>query len=539
MPLGLLEGVLGGAGLFLLGMRFLSGGIRTVFDERLRRALSRLTSNRFNSFMFGIFLTLAFNSASAASIFVIGLANGGVLGLFQGINILGGAIIGASLSLSLPPFPYGLVSTPFIFVGAVLKLFARRRRYANAGELILGAGLLFLGLTILESSFKPYDTHPFYSAFGRFFLEDHLPTMLLGSITSIFVQSTQSFIRYADFLVVHGMMNQDAICGMTLGGVAGVALIALFASIGGASVSRRIAFFFFLTTMLVSVTQTFLYPFASVFYSTVGEFFGLSGFLDHAGLIYAVASCIIAMTVMLSSGVVSRFFGMREEVGVGVPQPCAGYIDMRIINTPALAIEQARKEISRMISVTIFMTADLREILFDFDARRVETVMRHEEVLDALNHEITSFLAQLAHRNSSVEASYEIPSFLQTVADLEHIGDRVIQLLGSVMKRKEAGVFFSDAAMEEIKKLADMVVEIISMVKASYDGEKIYSQKLHELKSEAKGIFERIRSSHHERICSGVCPPRTAIIYNEITESLIRIIEFCWNIIAVLGRKVT
>ena len=83
------------------------------------------------------------------------------------------------------------------------------------------------------------------------------------------------------------------------------------------------------------------------------------------------------------------------------PQPCAGYLDDRILNTPTLAIEQARKEIVRMIGVTSFMFADTREILFDYDARRAETISQHEQVLDSLNLEITSFLATLARSTTN------------------------------------------------------------------------------------------------------------------------------------------
>ena len=155
MPLSLIEGALGGIGLFLLGMRLMSDGIRTVADARIRDVFTTLTSNRLYSMLFGMAAALAVNSGSAAVIFTIGLVNGGVLNTFQALSVLGGVLIGASLPLHIHIIPYSLISTPLIFSGVVLKFFARKRRYANAGDLLLGIGLLFLGLTLLEGAIAP------------------------------------------------------------------------------------------------------------------------------------------------------------------------------------------------------------------------------------------------------------------------------------------------------------------------------------------------------------------------------------------------
>ncbi|MBC8018393.1 MAG: Na/Pi symporter, partial [Verrucomicrobia bacterium] len=141
MPLSLIEGALGGIGLFLLGMRLMSDGIRTVADVRIRRIFSIFTSNRLYSLLFGVAMAMTVNSGSAAVVFTIGLLNGGVLNTYQAMSVLGGVLIGASLSLHFPIIPYSLIATPLIFSGVLLKFFARRRRVANIGDLLLGIGL--------------------------------------------------------------------------------------------------------------------------------------------------------------------------------------------------------------------------------------------------------------------------------------------------------------------------------------------------------------------------------------------------------------
>src|ERR1035437_9265308 len=159
MPLGMLEGALGGIGLFLLGMRLLSEGIRSAADDRVRDIFRQVTSNRYLSLLFGTLMTLAVSSGSAAVIFTIGLFNGGILSAYQAICVLSGVLLGASLSPHLQVITYSLISGPLILCGVLLKFFSRKRRRTHLGTLLLGIGLLLLGLSLLEGTYNPIADH--------------------------------------------------------------------------------------------------------------------------------------------------------------------------------------------------------------------------------------------------------------------------------------------------------------------------------------------------------------------------------------------
>jgi phosphate:Na+ symporter len=546
MPLNLLEGALGGIGLFLLGMRIMSNGIRTVADMRIRAVFAAVTSNRLYSLLFGTVLSLAFNSAGAAVIFTIGLANGGVLTVFQAVSVLAGALVGASLSLHLHGIPYSLVATPLVFAGVLLKFFARRRRLANTGDLLLGAGLLFLGLSLLEGSFRPFESHPFYEAFKGAFFSNPFLAMIFGGIVACFVQSSLSATQVIASLVLSHQTPASVGAAMMLGSVVGVAAIGLIASIGGTSVSRRIAASFFLVTVVAVLPLMALAPHlvqriaSSELADMVAGSLQRGELFSQLAWVHTVAGLVAALIATGASGFISRLVGTLDDHGGNgaQPQPRAGYLDMRIINTPTLAIEQARKEIVRMVSVTAFMFADVREMLFDYDARRADTIRRHEQVLDSLNHEITAFLASLARATTSPEVSYEIPGLFQTVADLEHIGDRCEGILDRIIDRKEAAVYFSDEAMNDLRRLAAVVGEHIAFVEAMVrEGLTPEAEERRRLKEAARAVGDEIKELHFDRICAGICPPRAAMLFNELTADLERIAELCWNLMAIHGRK--
>lgn len=546
MPLSLFESVLGGIGLFLLGMRFMSDGIRTVADDRIRNVFAAFTSNRSYAMLFGLTLSMALNSANAAAIFVIGLANAGILNLYQALSVLAGVLIGASLTLHLPWIPYSLLATPLLFIGVILKYFVRRRRLANVGNFLLGSGLLFLGLSLLETCFRSSVSQPFYSAFNGAFFTHPLLSMIFGGMLAFFVQSTLSSASAVCSLVTSHNINALTASTMMLGGIAGVAVICGLASIGGTSVARRIAASFFMITLCAILP---LVAFAPQFLDMVDAGrLGIvnSGFPDdnplftHLAWVHTSAALLVALLVIALSGLISRLVGTGFRYGGKDtnPQPSARYLDMRILNTPTLAIEQGRKEISRMASVASFMFADIRKILFDFDARRADTIRKHEQVLDSLNHEITSFLAALARTTSNAEVSFEIPGMLQTVTDLEHMGDSCESVLNCIINRKEGNIFFSEEAMDDLRRVASAVndnvqytEDIIKQVIVHDDAE------YRELKQAARSLFDEIKQHHFERISSGVCPPRAAMLFNEITAAFVRIAELSWNITTVQVRK--
>ncbi len=546
MPLSLFEGALGGIGLFLLGMRIMSDGIRTVADDRIRSVFSAVTSNRFYSIILGSLLSLSLNSPTAAIILSIGLVNGGVLNVFQALNVLAGVLIGASLTLYLPGVSYSLVATPLIFIGVLLKFFARRRRFANTGDLLLGAGLLFLGLTLLKGSFSPTVHHPFYGAFHGAFFQRPALALLFGSILSCFVQSTVSLISVISSLVAGHHLNTGIAGIMALGGLVGVAAIGCLASITGISVSRRVTTTFILINLIAILPLILLAPalFDAVFSSDLTRLPGIpvqnDPLFNYLVLVHTIVSIVTAFMVTALSGVVSRFSGLLDDHGgvSSTTQPCAGYLDVRIINTPTLAIEQARKEIVRMIGVTSFMFADTREMLFEYDARRAETIRQHEQVLDSLNHEITAFLAKLARSTTNPVVSFEIPCLFQTVTDLEHIGDNCEEILKCIITRKEEHIFFSDDAMNDLRRLAGEVSSGFTSLEAYFlHGSQGDTHQLRNLKSRTRMVFDAVKQSHFERIRSGVCPPRTAMMFNELNAAFVRIAELSWNIMATLERK--
>src|SRR5512137_273250 len=128
---------LGGVGLFVLGMKFMSDGLQKIAGERLRRFLERSTGNRLTAALMGSCLASLLQSSSTASILVIGFVNAGLVSLYQALAVLMGTGIGATLVIQFIAFNISFFALPTIFVGVILKFFGRNKRLINMGDLLV------------------------------------------------------------------------------------------------------------------------------------------------------------------------------------------------------------------------------------------------------------------------------------------------------------------------------------------------------------------------------------------------------------------
>jgi len=535
------EGALGGIGLFLLGMRLMSEGIRSVADERVRQFVVRMVSNRFFSLLFGIVMTFAVSSGSAGIIFTIGLLNGGVLTPYQSICVFAGVLLGSALSLHLHIIPYSLLSGPLILAGFIGKYYFRSRRLVHCATLLLGIGLLFLGLSLLEGSYQARDHNLLYDLGHGLLNRSAATATFFGAVVAFLVQSAQSTISIISGLEPEAATVSVFAFSMSCGSLVGMAAMGLLSAVGGNTTTRRIAIFFAGVALLVNVPLILFAAEGTELSRMFAAFMGRSDRHSILSFSYTLPCLLASLILLITAGWVSRANKTIESSssgGIGAMPAAAGYLDHRILSTPSIALEQARKEIYHMVGVVTCMFADVRSILSDFDARRAETIRQRENLLDTLNSEITSFLAALSNSAQRLECMFEIPALIQVVSGLEHIGDASEDILNCTLSRKESGILFSDEAMEDILSLAEHVGSLLSQAEnVVVSGVPFSPDELHASKHRARGRFDQIKQSHFERISAGVCPPRSAMLFQEILSSLIRISEICWSIMAIRTRN--
>lgn len=155
----ILFGMLGGLGVFLYGLLILSIGFKKIWSKKIKSILENITKNRIKGTLVGTLVTSIVQSSSLVMVTLIGLLNAGFLGLREALAVMLGAEVGTTITAQIVAFKVGILWAPIIFIGSFLYFFAKEK-FHYIGQIILGFGLFFLGMTLMSQASKPIKEMP-------------------------------------------------------------------------------------------------------------------------------------------------------------------------------------------------------------------------------------------------------------------------------------------------------------------------------------------------------------------------------------------
>lgn len=551
MPLTYILEALGGLGLFILGMKTMSEGLQKIAGERFRRSLEKIAGNRLTAALLGSSLASLLQSSSAACIITVSFVNAGLITLYHALGILLGTGIGTTLAVQLIAFKVSSFALPAVFLGVFLKYFGWRRRWVNVGELLLGAGLLFLGLKVMETNLLPLQQNAVIAGHGALVFSWRFSAALFGALLTFLVQSSSTAIGIVMALAGSGLVSFETGAAMVIGEVLGTSVITAIGSIGGTLEAKRTVLVYFVINLFAVTMAMVLFPtlLDLVYLVTPGssQLFGnpLSTPALMTGELSSAVSRLLANTHTVFSAAIALIFlplvgffarsaplflpGSAGSLNV---EPRTKFIDSRVMNTPTIALLQASNELKRMAAITHSMYTEMVELFHRYNAKKATVIRQKENTIDILQRDISDFLVTLSRQNLTPDNSIKIPVMLQLVSYLEEIGDQTEAILGYLRRKKEEKLLFSNTAMAEIRELAHHVGKMVSLAIESLESPSDESI------SQGKGMKEVIytmhqamNSGHIKRLSSGKCTVRAGLIYADIMTSFVKISDSCMNII--------
>jgi len=543
-------GALGGLGLFILGMKTMAEGLQRLASGRFRRSVEKLVGNRFSATLTGGFLSTLLQSSGAASVLILGFVNAGLFSLYQALAMLIGTGLGTTIAVQLIASPISFLSLPAVFVGVFLRYFSKRRRLVFLGEILMGAGLLFLGLEIMKSRFTLLGETSVFRMYHEILLDWRIVGVLTGAFLSFLVQSGSAAIGIIIALAGGGVIGMEQGAAMAVGEVLGTVALAGIGSIGGTLTAKRTVLFYGLLSVASVGIILLLFPFflKVVFLLSPGMGGAVGGlgqevagstasrvvFSRAIANAYTVFSVFLALASLPWIGIFARTAarilpGREGPVDI---EPHSRYLEFRIISTPSLAMLQAANEIKRMAEVASSMVTDTVSQFHEFNAKRSSLIAQKENLLDVLQKELSAFLVELARQPLTAEISAEIPVCLSIVNDLETMGDTCEIIMDCLKRKKEGTVYFSDTAMEEIKSLAKESSYLTALVVDLLEGRDVPDDPaLLALRSDIHAAYENLKNNHLIRLSNGTCTILAGLLYMDIISALARIGDISFSII--------
>jgi len=553
----MLFSIIGGLGIFLLGMKNMSEGMQAVAGARMRKLISAVTNNRFIASGVGISVTSLIQSSSVTTVMVVGMVNAGLMSLQQAIGVILGADIGTTITgwiLVLQIAKYGL---PIMGITAFFFLFSKNERIRYSALMILGLGMVFFGLQLMKEGFYPLREMPeFLEWFSKFTPDtyfDVLRCCLVGAFVTAIIQSSSATLGITIGLVGTGIINFETGAALVLGENIGTTITACLASIGASTNAKRAALAHVMIKVIGVAWITAIFPvYISLIKSIVGAelitaaelFNGKMTFyhamraiaLSHTGFNVANVLFFLPFTTVLAKLLPHIMPGkMRKEV------PHLKFIDVRMLDTPAIGIQQSRNEILRMSQAVQKMLARLRTIIEKGNANQIggAEIFHHEENLDVTQKEITEFLSNLLSGNVPHNVMNDGRMQLRMADEYESISDYITNILKLNLKMRKSDLRMSEDAKREILDLHDRVSAYINFINESV--EENDTEILSKANTQGAAIthfVKKYRRKHLERVGTEHTSPLKSLIFTDILNSYRRIKDHALNIAeALTGEK--
>lgn len=356
MIFSLIAGLVGGLGLFLLGMRLMTKGLRNAAGNALRTILGKWTKTPLRGLFSGFMVTALVQSSSAITVAVIGFVNAGLMTMSQSVGVIFGSNIGTTVTSWIVAavgvsVKVKALALPLIGIGALLRLTSGNSRRKYIGDALTGFGIFFLGIEILQSTFQDLGT-----AFDLASLNiGGIPGILLfvgvGTILTLLMQSSSAAMALVLTAAMSGIVTLESAAAAAIGTNIGTTSTALFSVIGATHNAKKVAaahIIFNLGTGLVAIMTIPLLLGGVEWLSTMDGTFDLAATLALFHTIFNILGVLIFLPFTHKLvAFLDKNIG-REVSILGKPK----YLDDNILSTPTLAMDALFMELGRLGEMT-------------------------------------------------------------------------------------------------------------------------------------------------------------------------------------------
>lgn len=527
----LIFGIIGGTALLMFGVDMMGAGLQKASGEMMRKMLSVLTDKIFGAFLVGAFLTALVQSSTAITVLTVGFVNAGLMKLPQAIGIIYGANIGTTITAQLMAFSFKFklteIALPVLGIGFAISQSAKNKTIVSIGDALMGFGIMFLGLKILNQGIPIMKD----SETLRFFFENYasIPIIgiLLGIIATALVHSSAATVGLVIVLGQAGLIDLTAAICIMLGDNIGTCITAQIASLTGTINARRTAWAHTIFNSVGVIIVAVILPYFVIFIKNATTMIQPNG--NIGSQIANSHTLFNLMTALVFLPITKHYVKFLETVikPKGLDHETHTiYLDKLLLDTPPAAFQASISEIIRGAEIGRFMVFNAMEVFFNDDEKKFDLIYKDEDTLNLLQKDITLYMIEISKRPLSDAGSIMVPAMINSINNIERIGDHTINLTRLIKTKIDKNLIFSDAAMDEIKQLKELVLWMYDNTIVTLKENKIeLIQSTCELEDKVDEMCKQLEKSHIKRLEEGKCYVESGVVFLDIINHFERIAD--------------
>lgn len=526
----MLATLMAGLGLFLYGMKMMGDGLEKVAGDNLRKLLDILTRNKLVAVLVGALFTAIIQSSSATTVMVVGFVNAGLMNLMQATGVIMGANIGTTMTSVLIALKLTDVAPLFLFAGVVMILFLRSLKLQRIGGVLAGFGILFLGMDLMSSAMEPLRDMPEFVSIMSSFSNPAL-AILAGLAVTALIQSSSASVGLIQVLAMQRLVPLETAMFLILGTNIGTCVTALLASMGTTKMARRAA----MVHLLLNVLGTILL-------FVLIQLLPVNAFIRMLSLGGDPVSEVATANILFKVFEVAVFFPFEKYLVkltvILVPgedpkteEKRLMYIDDRILSTPHIAVVQVCKEVERMGRIAVDNLKRALYCFFEEDEDGLYEVAKNEEVVNYLNHEITSYMVKASQLQLQPDDTRLLATLFHVVNDLERIGDHAENMSEFAEQRYREAIPFSESGIDELKDMFEQTFQLCNQaLEAFHTRDRALLPRVLVREEHIDDLEKALQQAHVDRLTQGQCTPQSGMIFSDILSNLERVADHATNI---------
>ncbi|WMC91394.1 Na/Pi cotransporter family protein [Kineothrix sp. MB12-C1] len=534
--------MLGGVAVFMFGMKQMSSGLERSAGSGIRNLFKKINKNRICNYGIGIGATVLIQSSSASSIMTVGLAHANIVTVKQGSGFILGAKVGTTLTafmfalsgISKGGFSISSVFAAIAFVGVMIVFSTSNETLNKIAPFLIGFGMLFIGMEVMETAIGgPNSTLSIQlsQVFKYEIMQNPILLVILGILfTGIIQSSTAATGVFIAFLATGVIHNIDQSFFLVMGANIGTCSDGIMASLSTNANGKRIALFHLITSVIGAVAFSiilvlFRTPISNMFESLFPgkPQFSLATFnLIYNTLYTLVLLIFIDPLVNLVTSLVKDKQQKLEELS---------YIDERFLQTPAVAVEQALKELHDMAILAKENIDRSFASLVNEDMSESKKIADTEYRIDFLTNKLTSFFIKISSATKFADDEKLIAGLHHVTNDIERLGDYAVLLVKETSYMKENNVKFLDQTKDELDLIYGHISEMFDLGFDAFTKRRTENfRKISNLHKEIKKLISSTRNEHVIRLSSEMYPVEVSKSIYSVLFSLQRISDHIVNI---------
>jgi phosphate:Na+ symporter len=530
---------LGGLGIFLFGIKYMGDGLQKSAGDKLRDILDRFTTNPLMGVLAGIFVTVLLQTSSGTTVITVGLVSAGFMSLRQAIGVIMGANIGTTVTAFIIGIKIGDYALPIIALGAILLFFFKNKKIHNFGQIVFGFGALFYGLELMSGGMKPLRSLEAFHDLTVSMSSNPILGVVIGTLFTVIVQSSSATIGILQGLHAQDLVDIKAALPILFGDNIGTTITAVLASIGASVAAKRAAATHVLFNLIgTAIFLILLAPFTSLVLQ-LKSVMHLNPEMTIAfahGIFNTTNTLIQLPFVALLAVLVTKLIPGEDSFA----EYKAKHLDPVFIEqSPSIALGQAKEEIVRLGNFAIKGMEEAHQYLKTNQQKHADTALQIEDAINNLDRKITDYLVDLSTSSLSEHESEEHTALMNTIRDIERIGDHFENIIELVEYQKANKVKITDNALNDLEEMFEFTISTVKEAIHCLDQkDREEAKDVVKREEEIDRMERKLRKQHILRMNEGTCTGQAGIVYVDIISNLERIGDHAVNIAeSVLGER--